>query len=91
MLHGRLIAARPNLRCTVALLAGHAIPFTEVAAHRSTLEQAYLELTRHSAQFRRVPTARSSTGKLALLRCVLWIVCCRSFGKARGEVAQHVV
>src|SRR5580704_5720369 len=29
----------------VALLAGYAIPFSEVTAHRATLEQAYLELT----------------------------------------------
>jgi ABC-2 type transport system ATP-binding protein len=37
---------------TVALLTGHTIPFTEVAAHCSTLEQAYLELTREAVQFR---------------------------------------
>ena len=37
---------------TVALLTGHAIPFTEVAAHRPALEQAYLELTREAVEFR---------------------------------------
>jgi ABC-2 type transport system ATP-binding protein len=36
----------------VALLAGHAIPFSEVTAHRATLEQAYLELTRKSVEYR---------------------------------------
>src|SRR5258708_33781299 len=34
----------------VATLAGHAIPFSEVTAHRATLEQAYMDLTRESVQ-----------------------------------------
>jgi len=42
---------------TVALLTEHTIPFTEVAAHRSTLEQAYLELTRETAEFRAAEAA----------------------------------
>ena len=36
----------------VAILAGHAIPFSEVSAHRATLEQAYMELTSRSAEYR---------------------------------------
>jgi len=36
----------------VALLSGRAVPFSEVAAHRATLEQAYLELTREAVEFR---------------------------------------
>ena len=36
----------------VALLAGHAIPFSEVTAHRATLEQAYMELTTQSVEYR---------------------------------------
>jgi ABC-2 type transport system ATP-binding protein len=36
----------------VALLAGNAIPFAEVSAHRATLEQAYLELTRDVVEYR---------------------------------------
>jgi ABC-2 type transport system ATP-binding protein len=36
----------------VALLSRHAIPFSEVSAHRATLEQAYLELTRQAVEFR---------------------------------------
>jgi ABC-2 type transport system ATP-binding protein len=36
----------------VALLTGHAIPFTEVSAHRATLEQAYTELTSQSVEYR---------------------------------------
>jgi ABC-2 type transport system ATP-binding protein len=35
----------------VALLAGRAVPFSEVAAHRATLEEAYLELTRDAVEF----------------------------------------
>ena len=36
----------------VAILAGHAIPFSEVTAHRATLEEAYMELTRESVEYR---------------------------------------
>ena len=36
----------------VAILTGHAIPFTEVSAHRATLEQAYMELTSQSVEYR---------------------------------------
>ena len=36
----------------VALLSQAAVPFSEVAAHRATLEQAYLELTRDAVEFR---------------------------------------
>ena len=37
----------------VATLTGHAIPFSEVTAHRATLEQAYMELTSQSVEYRR--------------------------------------
>jgi len=37
---------------TVAVLTGHALPFSEVSAHRATLEEAYLELTRGAVEFR---------------------------------------
>jgi ABC-2 type transport system ATP-binding protein len=36
----------------VALLGEKAVPFSEVSAHRATLEQAYMELTRQAAEFR---------------------------------------
>ncbi len=36
----------------VAILAGHAIPFSEVTAHRVTLEKAYMDLTRASVEYR---------------------------------------
>jgi ABC-2 type transport system ATP-binding protein len=45
---------------TVALLTEHAIPFTEVAAHRSTLEQAHLELTKESVDFRAAQAASTA-------------------------------
>jgi ABC-2 type transport system ATP-binding protein len=36
----------------VALLGERGVPFWEVSAHRATLEQAYLELTRDAVEFR---------------------------------------
>jgi ABC-2 type transport system ATP-binding protein len=33
------------------------VPFSEVSAHRATLEEAYLELTRDAAEFRAAPHA----------------------------------
>jgi ABC-2 type transport system ATP-binding protein len=36
----------------VALLSEKAVPFSEVSAHRATLEQAYMELTRDAVEFR---------------------------------------
>jgi len=35
----------------VALLSGDAIPFAEVSAHRASLEEAYMELTRYAVEF----------------------------------------
>ncbi|MFI6594833.1 ATP-binding cassette domain-containing protein [Nonomuraea sp. NPDC050536] len=36
----------------VALLGRSGVPFSEVAAHRATLEEAYMELTRDAVEFR---------------------------------------
>ncbi|HEY6297669.1 MAG TPA: ATP-binding cassette domain-containing protein [Streptosporangiaceae bacterium] len=36
----------------VTLLTAKAIPFSEVSAHRATLEEAYMELTRDAVEFR---------------------------------------
>ena len=36
----------------VALLSALAVPFSEVSAHRATLEQAYMELTKQAVEFR---------------------------------------
>ncbi len=39
----------------VEILGEGGVPFSEVSAHRSTLEEAYMELTRDSVQFRAAP------------------------------------
>ena len=36
----------------IALLTADDVPFTEIAAHRATLEEAYMELTREAVEFR---------------------------------------
>ena len=38
----------------VSVLSENAVPFSEVAAHRATLEEAYMELTRDAVQYRAV-------------------------------------
>jgi ABC-2 type transport system ATP-binding protein len=38
----------------VALLGASAVPFSEVSAHRATLEEAYLELTEEAVEYRAV-------------------------------------
>jgi ABC-2 type transport system ATP-binding protein len=50
------ISGLPSER-VVALLAAASIPFSEVSAHRATLEEAYMELTRDSVEFRAAPVA----------------------------------
>jgi ABC-2 type transport system ATP-binding protein len=37
---------------TVAILSGRGVPVSEVSAHRATLEEAYMELTRDAVEFR---------------------------------------
>jgi len=45
----------------VTLLSTAAVPFSEVSAHRATLEEAYMELTRDSVEFRApVPVEESA-------------------------------
>ena len=41
----------------VAVLTESRIPFAEVSAHRATLEEAYMELTRDAVEFRAAPAA----------------------------------
>jgi ABC-2 type transport system ATP-binding protein len=36
----------------VATLTAHHVSFSEVSAHRATLEEAYMELTRDAVEFR---------------------------------------
>ena len=35
----------------VATLTAHHVPFAEVSAHRATLQEAYMELTRDAVEF----------------------------------------
>jgi ABC-2 type transport system ATP-binding protein len=42
---------------TVVTLTSNAIPFTEVTVHRATLEQAYMELTSQSVEYRAEATS----------------------------------
>ncbi len=44
----------------VALLGQNAVPFSEVSAHRATLEDAYMELTRDAVEFRAHPARESA-------------------------------
>jgi ABC-2 type transport system ATP-binding protein len=44
----------------VTLLAASAVPFAEVSAHRATLEQAYLELTRDAVEYRAEPAPEAA-------------------------------
>jgi ABC-2 type transport system ATP-binding protein len=47
-----LAVANLTAERVVALLTAHRIPFTEVSAHRATLEEAYMELTRDAVEYR---------------------------------------
>jgi ABC-2 type transport system ATP-binding protein len=42
----------------VALLNGQSLPFSEVSSQRATLEEAYMDLTRDSVEFRAAETTR---------------------------------
>jgi ABC-2 type transport system ATP-binding protein len=47
----------------VALLGESGVPFSEVSAHRATLEEAYMELTRDAVEFRAAtPSGASPSG-----------------------------
>jgi ABC-2 type transport system ATP-binding protein len=57
------IASRPDTvtisglsaQRVVAVLGAERVPFSEVSAHRATLEQAYMEITRDAVEFRAAP------------------------------------
>ncbi len=57
---GTLIIAGLAPERVVALLSQHAVPFSEVSAHRATLEDAYLELTRDAVEFRAATSERAT-------------------------------
>ncbi|MGA4538874.1 ATP-binding cassette domain-containing protein [Uniformispora flossi] len=44
----------------VAVLARNAVPFSHVSAHRATLEEAYMELTRNAVEYRGVPAGKAT-------------------------------
>jgi ABC-2 type transport system ATP-binding protein len=47
-----LTVSGPSSERVMALLSESGVPFSEVSAHRATLEEAYMELTRDSVEFR---------------------------------------
>jgi ABC-2 type transport system ATP-binding protein len=48
----------------VAVLTSHAVPFSEVSAHRATLEEAYMDLTKDAVEYRAEPVSpRVSTSE----------------------------
>jgi ABC-2 type transport system ATP-binding protein len=52
---GRLTVSRLPAERVVAVLSASAVPFSEVSAHRATLEEAYLELTADAVEFHAQP------------------------------------
>jgi ABC-2 type transport system ATP-binding protein len=42
------------------LLGRHGVPFSELAAHRASLEEAYMELTADAVEFRAMPAVREA-------------------------------
>ena len=55
---GTLTITGMSAEQVVTLLSGQAVPFSEVSAHRATLEEAYMELTRDVTEFRAAPVTR---------------------------------
>ena len=49
--HDTLTVAGLDAERIVAVLTQNAVPFSEVAAHRASLEQAYMDLTRDAVEF----------------------------------------
>ncbi len=52
-----LTVSRLTAEQVVQVLTAKAVPFSEISAHRATLEQTYLDLTRDAAEFRAAPPA----------------------------------
>ncbi|MGW1106081.1 ABC transporter ATP-binding protein [Streptomyces sp. NPDC002540] len=44
----------------VALLARNGVPFSQVSTHRATLEEAYMELTRDTVEYRGIPAGETT-------------------------------
>jgi ABC-2 type transport system ATP-binding protein len=57
---GTLTVSGLSAEKIVALLSGRAVPFSEVSAHRASLEAAYLELTRDAVEYRAEPATEAA-------------------------------
>ncbi|MGH3246486.1 MAG: ABC transporter ATP-binding protein, partial [Trebonia sp.] len=53
------VTGLPAERIT-ALLGDSRVPFSEVSAHRATLEEAYMELTRDAVEYRAEPAGQAA-------------------------------
>ena len=51
-----IVSGLPADRVVTALTDSH-VPFAEVSAHRATLEEAYMDLTRDAVEFKAAPAA----------------------------------
>jgi ABC-2 type transport system ATP-binding protein len=58
---GTLVISGLAAERVVMLLSGHAVPFSEVSAHRASLEEAYMELTRDAVEFRAAASERTES------------------------------
>jgi ABC-2 type transport system ATP-binding protein len=54
---GVLTVSNLSSELVVTILASHDVPFSEVTAHRVSLEAAYIELTSHSVEYRAEATS----------------------------------
>ena len=78
---GYLTASGLPAERLVALLATAGVPFSEVSAHRASLEEAYMELTRDAVEYRAGP---------ARCHCrVRYPACCGGGGCAMTTVAAR--
>jgi ABC-2 type transport system ATP-binding protein len=53
------VSGLPAERIVAALAAGQ-VPFSEVTAHRASLEEAYMELTQDAVEYRAEPAAEAA-------------------------------
>jgi ABC-2 type transport system ATP-binding protein len=57
---GTLTVTGMSAEQVVTLLSGQAVPFSEVSAHRASLEQAYLDLTGDAVEYRAQPAREAA-------------------------------
>ncbi len=65
--HDRVTVAGLTAEHVIKLLNQHGLPFSEVAAHRASLEEAYMELTRDAVEFAAVAGGVMMKGFLRVL------------------------